>query len=416
MTTAIKTAGQDIHETASLTTKGANMKTKDNGTVNATWKEILPFFIPVGFYIVHIYLIFAHQNFSFFTWCLYCLIPAIDLIMPESLNNFREDRVRSYEKDPKFQVPLYTFWVLDFSFHFITLYMIGQGLIGTTWYTYLFLILGNAHLGAINGVVGHDLLHRRNLRDKIMGTLCFSKALYTHYFIQHVQSHHKLVCTPNDSSTSHFGDSIFYYYATSVPQTFVEVWDIEKVRLERQGQSKFSLENKLFQYKLMEVAYLIFVWKVLGFAALKYQILYAILIVIIYEGVQYISHYGLLRNKDENGNWETVTVKHAWNAPQLFSGYILFQVQRHSDHHANVYKPFHILNIHQETPMLPQGYIASLIVALVPPVFKKVMDPMVKSIRNNEKVSEEINQLNQKLMNFTILPISILMTYLAFFL
>jgi alkane 1-monooxygenase len=92
------------------------------------------------------------------------------------------------------------------------------------------------------------------------------------------------------------------------------------------------------------------------------------------ELVNYIEHYGMKRKILENGRFERVTALHSWNASHIVSNFLLFQLQRHSDHHANAYKPFQVLNHYEESPQLPSGYSAMIILALFPPLWFKVMD------------------------------------------
>ncbi|CDW81200.1 fatty acid desaturase family protein [Stylonychia lemnae] len=375
--------------------------------------DVAPYFIPTLLLIFHIYLVIVAQNFTLSLWILYVLIPLLDYLLPIDHSNLNDVDARIFEKDWRFTVPLYLFWGIDFAFHFHMVYMMGKGKIALSCLQYFMLVLGNAQYGGINATIGHELLHRRNIRDKVLGTLSYSKMIYSHYFIQHVRSHHKIVGTPGDSSTGRYGESVFAYYLRALPQGFIEVWHFESERLTREKKSSYSpLENRLIWFNILHIVYLAAVFSIFGYDGLKYHLIYSLTVVLIFEAVNYIEHYALVRKIDANGNYESINIKHSWNAPQVLTNYLLFKLQRHSDHHANVYKPYQILNSYPESPMLPYGYSVSLILALIPPVWFRVLDPMAIATNKDEKLSEKQKSQIEQIVKTTLIVTSSLMTYL----
>ena len=121
------------------------------------------------------------------------------------------------------------------------------------------------------------------------------------------------------------------------------------------------------------------------------------------EAVNYIEHYGLLRKSDANGNFESIDNRHSWDAPQVLTNVVLFKVQRHADHHTNVYKPYQILNSYPESPLLPQGYTLTMIVAFFPYVFMKIHNPLAEAAQKNEKVEESVREGLEKWITGTLL-------------
>lgn len=89
---------------------------------------------------------------------------------------------------------------------------------GSIW-MFIFYAFAFAHYGAINASVGHELFHRKETVHKIFGTLAYSKMLYSHFFIEHIKGHHKLVATPEDPTTAHMNESLFHYF-TRVPEGY----------------------------------------------------------------------------------------------------------------------------------------------------------------------------------------------------
>lgn len=189
-------------------------------------------------------------------------------------------------------------------------------------------------------MIGHELVHRKALIHKITGNLTYAKGIYSHFIIQHIKSHHKKVATPEDPSTARKGESLWDFYFRAIPEGYVETWVLEKSRLEKEGYSAFSLRNKLILWNLLTLIYMSGVYIVFGRAAFIFNLIYSVLNILLFEAINYIEHYGLLRKIDGNGNYESVKVIHSWNAPQIASNYMLLKLQRHSDHHANAYKPY----------------------------------------------------------------------------
>lgn len=133
------------------------------------------------------------------------------------------------------------------------------------------------------------------------------------------------------------------------------------------------------------------IYAVFGLKATLFHVVYSALITLMFEAVNYIEHYGLERKllPGSTDVYESVKITHSWNAPQVLSNYILFKLQRHSDHHANSYKPYQILDSFTESPMLPYGYSVSLLLCMFPPIWKRVTDHIAISTNKGEKVDEE---------------------------
>jgi alkane 1-monooxygenase len=102
------------------------------------------------------------------------------------------------------------------------------------------------------------------------------------------------------------------------------------------------------------------------------------------EVVNYIEHYGLLRQKDSTGRYERCAPRHSWNSNHLVTNLFLYQLQRHSDHHANPTRRFQALRHFEDSPQLPSGYAGMLVLAYIPPLWFWVMDKRVKAHLNGD--------------------------------
>jgi alkane 1-monooxygenase len=104
------------------------------------------------------------------------------------------------------------------------------------------------------------------------------------------------------------------------------------------------------------------------------------------ETVNYIEHYGLVREKKENGSYERVRRWHSWNSNHVLGRIVLFELSRHSDHHFKADRPYQLLESHEESPTMPTGYPGMMLMALVPPLFFSVMNNRVEAHRNLKRV------------------------------
>lgn len=166
------------------------------------------------------------------------------------------------------------------------------------------------------------------------------------------------------------------------------------------------------------------VYAVFGWQSVKYQIVYTISGQFLFEMINYIEHYGLLRRKDENGIYESITKYHSWNAR---SSPVFFRLQRHSDHHAHAFRPYQILRKFDEAPHHMFDYLVVFILCLIPPVWWYVMDPRVKAVREmqegKKKLSGQFNfhdPLNEEqwkgflVGHASLVAVQILGVYMAF--
>ena len=106
------------------------------------------------------------------------------------------------------------------------------------------------------------------------------------------------------------------------------------------------------------------------------------------ELINYIEHYGLEREKDENGIYESITKMHSWNS---LSSPVLFRLQRHSDHHAHSFRPYQILRRFDEAPYHPFEYLHSFVLSLCPPLWFYLINPRVDAI-NDLKLGKKDNK------------------------
>ena len=210
-----------------------------------------------------------------------------------------------------------------------------------------------------------------------------------HQFSEHVKGHHKWVATPLDFNTSKYGQSFYEFFSVSFVASFTSTWKREVSRLQKENKAVFSIYNKMLHWVTFETTFTYLIYYFYGARVLMFFILQAFISLFILEEFNYLTHYGLLRKKLENGEYEPVQPKHSWSAHLLIENIIQLGIQRHPDHHANGYRPYQILRAHKEGPALPCGYISCLILTLVPPVWYRITHPILNGFEKDGKASEQ---------------------------
>jgi alkane 1-monooxygenase len=237
-------------------------------------------------------------------------------------------------------------------------------------------------LGLALSVVGiniaHELMHRAGRLHQAAAELLMTLVSYPHFCIEHVLGHHRNVATEADPASSRLGESVYAFLPRTVFGGLVSAWRLEGERVARRGR---RLADRRIRMPLLLAALYGAVALVLGGTGVLALLGTSFVAILVLEVINYVEHYGLERRLLEGGVRERVTPKHSWNAAQSLSGALLLALPRHADHHANASRPFQVLRHLPEAPQLPFGYATMLLVALVPPLWRRLMDPRVAEWR-----------------------------------
>lgn len=230
----------------------------------------------------------------------------------------------------------------------------------------------------------HELTHRIHDRWAMFtGKWILSMSMNVDFAIEHVWGHHVKVGTIDDASTAREGENVYAFAVRSTIDSFFSAWKIEKKRLSKKNIQKWSIHNKILRGHLMSLCWPVLFYFVGGFFAVLLFLGQAFFAKFILEVVNYLEHYGMLRNPGER-----VQPHHSWNSNKTMSGIVLFSLNRHSAHHERGMVPFWNLDPYENVPHLPFGYMGMLLVTLVPPLWFYIMDPQVENWKkdySNEK-------------------------------
>ena len=325
-----------------------------------------------------VYLSFASHGIWTYTTVFYAflVIPILDVLTGETTDNL-QDEDASYKKTKWiFDAMLYLNVPIVFGILAFGLHMVHTG--SYERYEMVGLALSGGILLATNGInVAHELGHRKPLAERLMSKLLYMPCLYMHFFIEHNYGHHLRVATPEDGATARYNQTVYGFWFTSVTRQYVSAWRIQLDLLKRQGLSFFSVKNDMLWYHLIQPAYLFGVYLLFGLSGLLFAITVGVIAFLFLECINYIEHYGLRRFKTASGRYEIVRPHHSWNSNFNIGRITLYELTRHSDHHYKSTKKYQVLDSHKESPTLPLGYPASILLSFVPPLWFMVMNPRV---------------------------------------
>lgn len=237
------------------------------------------------------------------------------------------------------------------------------------------------NIGIVSGVlainIAHELIHKTNKLERLCGGLLLSLVCYGGFKVEHVRGHHVNVSTPEDPSSADYNQSLYHFLPRAIWHNITNAWKLESVRLKRKGLSVWSLDNELFTWYGLSLLWAVLSYAFFGWLGLGFFIGQSIVAFVLLEIINYVEHYGLRRKKKENGKYEYVTHHHSWNSNYLLTNIMLIHLQRHSDHHAFPKRRYQALRHHEDSPQLPAGYATMTLLALVPPLWKKIMNPII---------------------------------------
>ncbi|MGY6560439.1 MAG: alkane 1-monooxygenase [Nitritalea sp.] len=330
-----------------------------------------------GFFAAYVQGIFAFSAF----FLAFGIIPILDAVWPRP-NVIRPDttdgvnRVRA----PYFDLLLYLCPLLSL---LLVVYVQWQIRVQepAAWEWVGLLLSTGTVLGAIGINVAHELGHRKEPLPRFLAKLGLLPALYQHFYIEHNQGHHRHVSTPLDPATARFGEPLYAFWIRSVGGQYRSAWRIERKKLQSRGLPLFSVHNEYLRFMLFQLLYLGLYTYFFGVDGLLFAVLAAVVAFLLLETINYIEHYGLERRKNESGRYERVQPHHSWNSHHRIGRAVLFELTLHSDHHHLASKKYQMLEHRESAPQLPYGYPASMLLALVPPLWFTHMNPRVKDWR-----------------------------------
>lgn len=228
-------------------------------------------------------------------------------------------------------------------------------------------------IGMVGTIPAHELTHRTwDPISMLVGRWLLAFSFDTIFSIEHVYGHHRYVSTTEDPATAPRGRNVYFHILASTLKGNVSAWKIEQKRLKRKGHSLFGWHNAVLRGHLMSVLLVVAAYVIGGWQTALFFTACALWGKALLEIVNYMEHYGMVRNPAT-----PVQPRHSWNTNKRISSWAMFNLTRHSHHHAQGEVPYQDLKPFPDAPMMIGGYLTTIIVAMIPPLWHKLMTPKV---------------------------------------
>tara|TARA_Y100000768_G_C23962003_1_gene675885 strand:+ start:684 stop:1715 length:1032 start_codon:yes stop_codon:yes gene_type:complete len=308
----------------------------------------------------------------------FVLIPIWEAFLKPNPEKLSEEKIQNRLANHFFDFMLYFNIVIVFSILCFGINYLKSEFLKP--YEYIGLILSFGIVLGTNGInVAHELGHRKTKWERFLAKLLLMPAFYMHFYIEHNFGHHLNVGTPKDPATSKKNQSVFSFWFSSVIGQILNAVRIQKDLLKKRKLGFFNVKNDFFYYQIFQLGYLTLVGIIYGFEGIFCSLMIALVGVLLLETINYIEHYGLSRSI-KGSRYERVTPMHSWNSNHAIGRLVLYELTRHSDHHHRASKKYQVLESIEESPQLPFGYTTSMLIALFPPLWFKLMN---KRLPNN---------------------------------
>jgi alkane 1-monooxygenase len=314
------------------------------------------------------------------TWYFFSILDAFLGLYTENADlDTREDQLTWYRAITLIWAPL-QFGLL----YWLIWYVTGPGDAHLSPLETILLFFG---VGVITGTVGinysHELMHQKSRGERFLGDILLAMVLYSHFRSEHLLVHHRYVGTPRDPVTARYNEGFHRFFPRVLRQSWHSAFKAEADMLARRNLPWHDLKNPFFKYWALQGFMALLAGLIGGWIGLALFVWQAFVAIWQLELVNYIEHYGLTRKHLGGGKYEHVQPRHSWNAAHKASNWLLINLQRHSDHHYKPDRRFPLLQNYTEAdaPQLPYGYPVMTMAAMVPPIWRRVMNPRVRRWR-----------------------------------
>jgi alkane 1-monooxygenase len=305
----------------------------------------------------------------------FVLLPLLDSVVGADRANPPEDAVPLLEQDRYYRWCTYLYLPLQYVSLVIACWLWTSGDLSAVDKLGLAVTIGVVSGIAIN--TAHELGHKKDELERWLSKVALAQSGYGHFYLEHNRGHHVRVATPEDPASSRLGESFWAFWPRTVLGSLRSAWELERAAAAREGRALWSVRNDVLNAWAMTVVLWAVLLVVFGPTIAPYLVVQAVFGFSLLEVVNYLEHYGLLRQKLESGRYERTAPRHSWNSNNTASNVLLYHLQRHSDHHANPMRRFQSLRHMDEAPQLPSGYGTMIVLAYCTPLWRKVMDPRV---------------------------------------
>ena len=244
-------------------------------------------------------------------------------------------------------------------------------------------IAGCVSIGIITGgfgiTIAHELIHRTTKWERGLGVYILNLVSYAPFRIEHVHGHHRNVATPFDPATAKKGEHIYAFIPKAIVGVFKGAKKIEDSRIVRLKKSGYTFfYHRIYQYIFFTLITSIFIYLLFGFIGIFIFFFQSLVAISLLEMVDYIEHYGLQRKMLPDGTFEPIGANHSWDTNFFLTNTSLYNLGKHAKHHQIASLPFQQLESTHGANNYPFGYSTAVLIALYPPLWRKLVDPLIE--------------------------------------
>ena len=310
----------------------------------------------------------------------FMLIPALELFMEGTEENYTKTEEEVAKKDVKFDILVWLILPAQYAMMYIFLTHVSDPSL-PLWEKGGLILAFGISCGVFGINVAHELGHRNTWYEQLMSKALLLSTLYMHYFIEHNRGHHKNVSTDEDPASARRGETLYGFWVRSVTTSWIDAWKLEKDRLAKTNTPWYSLKNEMLIYQLIQLGLLVAIAAVFGWQVMLAFIASSTIGFLLLETVNYIEHYGLRRKMIDGEYYEKVMPVHSWNSNHPVGRLMLFELTRHSDHHYMASRKYQVLRHFDQSPQMPTGYPGMMVLSLFPPLWFKVMHAHIEKYK-----------------------------------
>ncbi len=305
----------------------------------------------------------------------FVVFPLLDLLIGMDSRNPPDSVIRWLEQDRYYRWCTYLFLPIQYAGLIFACRLWSSGQLSAVDDVGLALTVGMVSGIAIN--TAHELGHKRDDLERRLSKVALAQSGYGHFFVEHNRGHHVRVATPEDPASARLGESFYAFWPRTVAGSLRSALEIERDHLARDGHRFWTFRNDILSAWAMTFVLFAALVLAFGLVVLPFLLIQAVIGFSLLEFVNYLEHYGLLRPRRDDGRYERTRPEHSWNSNSVASNVLLYHLQRHSDHHANPLRRYQALRHFDEAPQLPTGYAGMIVLAAFPPLWRRVMDPLL---------------------------------------
>ena len=305
------------------------------------------------------------------------LAPFVEHLIGKDYTNPATEQIPSLEKNPYYKALVISLIPCQFA-----LLIYGAHAFSSTNSLNLFgrigWILSNGICSAnLALVVGHELIHKPGRTAQIMGSFMLASVCNIGFKIEHLRCHHLNIGTQLDVYSAPLHQSLYDYLLKTCYHNLVNPWKLETRKLNHQGQRFWNWRNEQIVGYVASATLAVMFYSFFGVPGLIFFWAQSVMALIVLQIINYIQHYGLTRCQRDPGKFERPTAAHAWNSNFWLTNIILLHLPCHPDHHLRPDRGYQVLRHLHESPQMPTGYAGMFLMALIPPLWFKVMNPLV---------------------------------------